>query len=229
MSPGDSARATEAAVADEERNLTEEECQELQDQVQLALHLGRGEEALELARRLAAAQPGSTTAHELLADALVKAGELEEAEAEYRHAAEVEPANADAQRKLGEVVLRRRSLDFERQLLQMGMDDRSARGAGRVEPDGAALRSGLFPGLGQLYVGDYEKGAALAVVGLGLLGLAVNGAFDLVSPDKGWGAYYLTFGGIGYVAVYVYSIWDAVRSAREQQRQRQLFHDAGDR
>lgn len=215
-------------MADNEESLTEDEFQEMYDQALLSLHLKRLDEARETADRMLAARPDSTTAHELAGDVAMASGHLDQAEDEYRKAAEIEPANADAQRKIGEVVLQRRSADFERELMQMQIEDRTQRGMGRAEPEGAAMRSGLFPGLGQLYNGEYEKGAVLAVGGMIFLGLGVNGIFDLFSPEGGGhGLAYVVVGGIGYLAVYAYSIWDAVRGAREQERLRSLYHPPG--
>ena len=212
-------------MAEEHPELSDEEFQELYDQARLALHLKRAEEALEIAQRLVAARPASTTAHELLGDAKAALGQLEEAEAEYRLAAELEPANADAQRKLGEVVLQRKSAEFQQRMLQMQLEDRTLRGIGRPQAEGAAMRSGLFPGLGQLYNGEYEKGAALTAGAMLTLGLAVNGVFGLLSPETSHGReiFCLVFGGIGYLIIYTYSIWDAVRGAREHQRLRELY------
>lgn len=212
-------------MAEEHPELSDEEFEELYDRVRLALHVKRTEEALEIAQRLVAARPQSTTAHELLGDVRVALGQLDEAEQEYRLAAELEPANADAYRKLGEVVLQRKSAEFEQRMLEMQLEERTMRGVGHPEAEGAAMRSGLFPGLGQLYNGEYEKGAALTAGAMITLGLAVNGAFELLSPEASHGreVFYLVVGGVGYLAIYVYSIWDAIRTAREHQRLRQLY------
>ncbi|MCX7597990.1 MAG: tetratricopeptide repeat protein [Armatimonadetes bacterium] len=212
-------------MAEEHTGLSDEEFEKLYDDARLALHVKRTEEALEIAQRLVGARPTSTTAHELLGDVKAALGQLEEAEQEYRLAAELEPANADAHRKLGAVVLQRKSAEFQQRMLEMQLEDRTLRGAPHPEAEGAAVRSGLFPGLGQLYNGDYEKGAALAAGGMITLGLAVNGVFGLISPETGHGreVFYLVLGGIGYLAIYVYSIWDAIRTAREHQRMRDLY------
>lgn len=212
-------------MAEEHPALSDEEFEKLYDDARLALHVRRIEEALEIAQRLVAAKPSSTTAHELLGDVKAALGQLEEAEKEFRLAAELEPANADAHRKLGEVVLRRKSAEFEQRMLEMQLEDRTLRGAPHPEAEGAAIRSGLFPGLGQLYNGDYEKGAALAAGGMITLGLAVNGVFGLLTPESSHGreVLYLVFGGIGYLVIYVYSIWDAIRTAREHQRMKELY------
>lgn len=212
-------------MAEEHPELSDEEFEKLYDDARLALHVQRVEEALEIAQRLVAARPSSTTAHELMGDVKTALGQLEEAEKEFRLAAQLEPANADAHRKLGEVVLRRKSAEFEQRMLEMQLEDRTLRGAPHPEAEGAAIRSGLFPGLGQLYNGDYEKGAALAAGGMITLGLAVNGVFGLLTPESSHGreVLQLVFGSIGYLVIYVYSIWDAIRTARDHQRMKQLY------
>ncbi len=205
--------------------LTDEEFQELYDKARLALHVGRLEEAAEIARRLVEARPNSTTAHELLGDVYAEQDRLEEAEAEYRRAAELEPANADAQRKLGEVVLRRKQTEIEAHLLELDLAELAARGYSNPEPEAAALRSALFPGLGQLYNGEYEKGFALAAVGLVAAGFAVDGIFGLIVPEQSsaLAPVYAVAGAVAYIAVYVFSIWDAVKGAREHQEVTKLY------
>ncbi len=208
-----------------QNSLSDEEFQEIYDKARMALHLRKVDEALRLAQQLAEKRPDSTTAHELLGDALAAANKLGEAEAEYRRAIELEPANADAQRKLGEVVLRIKDREFQKQMLEMRLQEQAFRGMGSPEPEGAALRSGLFPGLGQLYNGEYEKGFGLAAAGLVCLGLIAHGAFAMMTPEQAnpYATWYLTFGLVAGLGVYVYSIWDAARGAREHGELTRLY------
>ncbi len=211
--------------------MSEEEFDGLYDKARLALHLARLEEASDLATRMLAARPESTTAHELMGDVYALTNKLAEAEAEFRLASELEPANADAQRKLGEVVLRRAAPSFDRLLLEADLADRSHRGMHKANPQAAAFRSALFPGLGQLYNGEYERGLVLAGLGIILLGISLAGlagAFPGVlsdiftkhsrelPPPSSYGWAEMLIGGIGYVVLYLYSIWEASRSAREE-------------
>ncbi|MBC7287979.1 MAG: hypothetical protein H5T86_08030 [Armatimonadetes bacterium] len=208
-----------------EQALSDEEFQELYDKVRLALHVGRLEEAAQIAAELVAARPQSTTAHELMGDVYSAMDKLEEAEGEYRLAASLEPANADAQRKLGEVVLRRRQSEIESRLNELDLAELAHRGYANPRPEEAALRSALFPGLGQLYNGDYEKGFVLAGLGLVALGFAADGFVGLMALDKGsaLAPIYAIAGTAAYIGVYVYSIWDAVIGAREHQKVARLY------
>ncbi len=211
--------------AEDASPLSDDEFQELYDKARLDLHLGRPKEALELAERMVASRGDSTTAHEVLGDAYAALGKLQDAEAAYRRAIELEAANADAQRKLGEVVLQIRSTELQHEFLENRLQDKALRGVVDPEPEAAAFRSGLFPGLGQLYNGEYEKGVALAVAGLVCLGFLTQGVFSLLSPEYSgpYSAYYAAFGGIVGLGIYVYSIWDAARGARSHAQLTELY------
>jgi tetratricopeptide (TPR) repeat protein len=211
--------------------MSEDDFDRLYDKARMAIHLARLDEARDIADSMVAARPESTTAHELMGDVYALINKLPEAEAEFRKASELEPANADALRKLGEVVLRRAAPTFDRLMIEATLADRSASVMHKPNPQAAAFRSGLFPGLGQLYNGDYERGLVMAGIGIVFLGLSLaglSGAFPGVLSDifpkhvhdiplpspYGWTE--LTIGGLGYTAVYLYSIWDAARTAREE-------------
>ncbi len=211
--------------ADETLPISDEEFQGLYDKARMALHLDRATEALGIAERMMAARPDSTTAHELHGDACVALNKLAEAEQAYRRAMELEPANVDAQRKLGEVVLRIRDGQLQRELLEGHLQERALRGFSDPEPEAAAFRSGLFPGLGQLYNGEYEKGSVLAILGLVCIGFLSQGVFSLLSAEASspYAALYTSLGGIFGLAVYIYSIWDAARGARDHARETHLY------
>lgn len=216
--------------------VTEEEFDALFNRVRMAIHLARLDEARELATKMLASRPMSTTAHEVMGDVLAASNRLPQAEAEFRRAAELEPANSDAQRKLGEVVLRRSAPEFQRHLLETDLAG-SNRAMHKPDPQAAALRSAVFPGLGQLYNGDYERGLGLAVGAMILLGVAINGfvsAFPGVlsgishhatggAQPSGYGWAELLLGGIAYAIVYCYSIWNAARSARDSAASAELY------
>jgi tetratricopeptide (TPR) repeat protein len=211
-------------ASDNWAGVNEEEFQQLYDRARLALHLGRLEEALAVAEQMAATWPNSTTVAELLGDVYAAADRLAEAEAQYRRAAELEPANADAQRKLGEVVLRRADAQLQQRQWELQLQAQALRGAARPEPDAAALRSALFPGLGQLYNGEYEKGFLLAAAALVALGLAVHGLTSVFEENSAAGAWvYIFSGGLLYLGLYAYSIWDALRGARAHEELTRLY------
>ncbi len=212
--------------ADGPRQLSDEEFEELYDRARLALKSGRADEALELARQLVAARPGSTTAHELLGDAMAALDRWQEAADEYKKAAELEPANADAHTKYGQAILRLKDEEFQRRMMQLELEGRAFRGFSNPQPEAAALRSGLFPGLGQLYNGEYEKGIALGAAALVTLGIAVHGLMGTFSPEGTEPPYASIMAVIGaalFFSIYVFSIWDAIKGAREQSQLRSLF------
>jgi tetratricopeptide (TPR) repeat protein len=225
-------------VADDAAQLGEEEFQQLYDRARMALHLARNDEALDLARKMLAARPDSTTAHEVMGDVLLTRNQLPEAEAEFRRASELEPANADAQRKLGEVVLRRSEPEFQRRMLQADLEDHSHRGMHKPDPKAAALRSGLFPGFGQLYNGDFERGAAVAFAAMVLLGVTLTGLLGAfpgilsgffpgkvsVGEPSPYNWPEIILGSLGYTILYVYSIWEATQAAREHARSGRLYN-----
>jgi tetratricopeptide (TPR) repeat protein len=205
----------------------EEEFQRLVDDVQRALHFGQVKQAEAGARRLVELAPESTTAHELLGDVLSTLHQTGVARTEYHRALEIEPANADAERKYAELSLQEGQRHWPAEAILAG-DDGRFRGAAHKSPAGAALRSVLFPGLGQLYNGDFELGVGLAVVGLGLL-MGVLAAFlgpyaeailgsmmhKAVKAGPGvWGWLSL----IGYVAVYIYSIYEAYHTGKTRHK-----------
>jgi tetratricopeptide (TPR) repeat protein len=145
----------------------EETFGQLANQVARDLYLKRLDAAAAGVRQLLEMSPQSTTALELQGDILRAQGQAKAAREIYRQAMQAEPANADAERKYAELSLETQHDLWDREALLAG-DLERFRGAPHKSPAGAALRSLLFPGLGQLYNGDSELGVALAAVGLGL-------------------------------------------------------------
>ncbi len=146
----------------------EEEFGRLAEQVARALDFGRLPEATQAVARLLKMAPESTTAHELHGDVLRAQGNVQAAREAYRKSMELEPANADAERKYAELTLQVAETQGDRAALLAG-DLTKFRGAPHKDPGGAAARSLIFPGLGQLYNGDFELGLGLAVAALVLL------------------------------------------------------------
>lgn len=181
-----------------------------------SLHYRRLDEAQDVAEKILQIAPDSTSAHELWGDVLLALGDKEAAAAEFKHALELEPANVDAERKYGMVVLQLQEAAGQRQALESG-DLSRFRGVATKEPSVAAGRSAVFPGMGQLYNGEYEKGVVLAVLGLLLVIPAVNKFFEWVMPSGppslggsilGW------LGLIGYALTWAYSVYDAYQSGQ---------------
>lgn len=199
----------------------EEVFRQLAEEVARDLHLQRLAEAEQGVQRLLAMSPHSTTALELQGDVFRAQGKLPAARDAYRQAVAAEPANADAERKYAELSLQLQHDSWDREALLAG-DLERFRGAPHKDPAGAAARSLLFPGLGQLYNGDFELGVGLAAAGLALL-IAVMSLFvaplmativgsiarKAEEPPGFWG--YLSLA--AYLAVYVYSAYEAFKSA----------------
>lgn len=191
---------------------------ELYETVRRGLHYGRMAEAEAAAAELLKMQPDSTDAHELMGDVLLARGMRAEARDRYRKAMELVPANADAERKFAQATLLIGESDRLRSLITEG-DIEGAQAMARKDPGGATIRSLLFPGLGQLYKGDAEKGIIMCLAALPLCGIAlwgIVGFFTAMMPrvgePMGPGQTALALLGIfGYAAVWVWSLWD-VRS-----------------
>jgi hypothetical protein len=203
----------------------QDQFERLVDDVARALHFGHLDQAEQGVRRLLELAPNSTTAHELHGDVLSALRQTVAAREAYHRALEAEPANADAERKFAELALQDGQKHWAAEALLAGDADRF-RGAAHKAPAGAAIRSLIFPGLGQLYNGDFELGVVLSVLGLGL-GMALLALFlapmvfssiggtKLVNqPGPGvWGWLSL----VGFGVVYVYSVYEAYAAARAHQ------------
>ena len=185
-----------------------------------ALHFHRTQEAAEIVRQLVEESPDSTTAHELMGDVLVAQGKRSGAKDEYKKALELEPANADAERKFAEATLLTGQMDRTHEMLESG-DFEGLRGASHKDPGAAALRSVFFPGLGQLYNGEYEKGVIAALLGLPLFGMALWGIMQVTmsmmpNSDSATNRDIVlgVFGLVGYSVLLTWSAWDAHATAK---------------
>ena len=190
------------------------EIADLYDTAQRNLHYGRLDAAKDCAQRILQVAPDSTSAHELWGDVLLALGDKQAAAEEFKQAGELEPANADAERKYGMVLVQLRQGAQQRQALESG-DLSRFRGAADKDPSVAAGRSALFPGMGQLYNGEYEKGVVLAALALLLLIPAVDKVFQWLMPSGpvslaadilGWLSLF------GYLLVYSYGVYDGYHS-----------------
>ncbi len=197
----------------------EMELEHLYEKLRTALHYQRVEEAERIASKLLEVAPRSTTSWELWGDVLLAQGKLDEAADAFKKAVELEPANADAERKYASVQLDLHQAKWQRQVLESG-DLSQFRGAANKEPGTAATRSALFPGLGQVYNGEYEKGLIMFFVGLALLILAVRLVATWLSPHESLstiGAFFGYFGLFGGIALYIFGVYDAYRGSQEDQ------------
>ncbi len=210
-----------------DQDLEQEELGRLYETVRRELFRGRIDAADEAARRLLEKTPDSTSAHELMGDVLSARGQRARARDEYKQAMTLEPANADAERKFAEAMLLMGEAERTRNLVASG-DFASLRRTGPGDAGAAAVRSMFFPGLGQLYNGDYEKGVIVCLVSLPLFGLALWGitgfvtvaipslANKLEQPMSVGQTILALIGLFGYGGMVAWSAWDAYTAARRQ-------------
>ncbi|MCE5237611.1 hypothetical protein LLH23_03875 [bacterium] len=236
--PPDPEPTPEAAEADFAR---------LVDQVSLHLRLGRQAEAARGAAELLKRWPESTTTHELAGDVAAAHGQVARARQHYKCALEIEPANADAERKFGTALLAQTPEERRAALIHEVIADPSAHHAGARRPLNAVLNALLFPGLGQLYNREQEKGlgilggAAVAVILLlSVVMPYVSASFTLGSPNAreaqresaqavvdgtSAGQWLLVMiCGLIYVALYAWGIFDAWKHAHSETEQALGIH-----
>jgi len=208
----------------------------LADQVALNLRLGRQPEATRVAEELLKRWPESTTAHELAGDVAAAEGKVGRARQLYKRALELEPANGDAERKYGASLLALTPDERRAALIQQVIADPKAQHTSARRPLNAVLNAMLFPGIGQLYNHEQEKGlgirsgAAVAlIILLGVIMPYVSATFTLGSPNAhetqrrsaqavvdstGAGQWILaTICGLIYLALYAWGIYDAYKHA----------------
>lgn len=190
----------------------------LYDTVRRSLHYGKVAEAATAAAELLKQRPKSTDAHELMGDVLLARGMRAEARSEYKTAMELEPANADAERKFAQATLLIGESERVRDLM-MGGDIAGAQAMTHKDARGAMVRSLLFPGIGQLYKGDVDKGIIMALAALPLCGVALWGFVGFLTsmlprigePMTAGQTVLALIGILGYAGVWIWSLWD-VRS-----------------
>jgi tetratricopeptide (TPR) repeat protein len=214
----------------------------LASQVELNLRLGRQVDAARAADELLERWPDSTTASELAGDVAAAEGQVSRAREHYKRALELEPANADAERKYGASLLAQTPEERRAALIQQIIADPSAHRASARRPLNAVLNALLFPGLGQLYNREQEKGLAMlggaAVTAILLLSVVMpylSASLTLGSPNAraaqresaqavmdgtGTGQWLLvTICGLTYVALYAWGIFDAWKHAQSETEQ----------
>ncbi|MFQ5810660.1 MAG: tetratricopeptide repeat protein [Armatimonadota bacterium] len=208
------------------------------------IHVMRGQlaDALSACQEALALEPDHPDVRELIGDILAQQGKQQAAIAEYRAVFEAHPDRITAERKIAELSLhvgeQQRLLDRQRELVE----DPTKREQSKDRTHVALLSSILLPGLGQLCLGAYFKGAALLVLTLALLYFIVNKVVleplstlvgQMAGSAGGWRGAITHF--IGYSAFtkvlllgacllvlgcYAYGIVDTWRITRAQQDQR---------
>ncbi|NPV47862.1 MAG: tetratricopeptide repeat protein [Armatimonadetes bacterium] len=149
-------------------DLQEEEYARLCHEAGLHLRLNRIVLAEKVVAELLQRWPDRTTAQERAGDLAMAQGKLQQAREHYRQALELEPANADAERKYGLALLTLTPDERRRNLIEAVIADSTAVQPTSRRPLNAFMHALIFPGLGQLYNRQHEKGLALVAVG-GLL------------------------------------------------------------
>ena len=161
----------------------------------------------------AAAAPGSSTVQEALGDAFVARKQIRKARDCYQTAFKLDPKNISAERKYGECVLS----------IQLAIDPNFSRPPGDdsfASGKGAVILSLLFPGLGQLVLGQTQKGVVLMgiwIVSWVIALLIPNGLAGLPSLFGGRGPHFngtVLLPLFGIVLSWLVSISDATSQAK---------------
>ncbi|MCD6361849.1 MAG: tetratricopeptide repeat protein [Armatimonadetes bacterium] len=206
------------------------------------LSRGQVELAAEVVAEVVELAPGTTSAEELLGDVAMARGDYEQARDHYLRATEIEPANADAERKYGEAVLEVARRQRLRHRVEEVAEDPDSYQRSRKIPWIAAFYS-IIPGLGQIYNRRYEKGLALIASALILLswvlsqlisyysaGLVVSAGHSHGKLDTerarevvaAWGPLtwaLVVLAVIAYLGIWVYSILDAYHTCVQDTRE----------
>ncbi len=225
-----------------EDNSEETEFSRLVEQASWALRRQRYAEARSLIMRLLEQWPDSTTAQELAGDLASAEGRIEEARQHYRRALEIEPANADAERKYGLALLTQTPEERRAALMQDIIAHPQSYKPSARKPLNAVLHAVIFPGLGQIYNREHEKGlgllaaAAVALIILLSILLPYLGALFALSSPKAKAAQIekaqaavenmgperwliVLFCALVFIGLYLWGLWDAYRQAQSETAQ----------
>ena len=213
------------------------------------LRQGRAAEAQAAINELRTLDAESSEAWELQGDLHRRQGERSAARSAYQQAAKLDPTNVSAERKYAEVVLylgeQERAKREQRELVETP-DKRPEK---RRNPTLALVYACLFPGLGQLYNRQHEKGLGLFFAAAVILILLINGI--ILAPYHGipqagrhggltfaeqlamwgenlraipwWHWTLAVLGILGFVGMHLYSIFDAAAVARREAKEAERF------
>jgi tetratricopeptide (TPR) repeat protein len=189
---------------------------------------GQFAEAETRTRRALEESPDDLGALEMLAELLHDKGSLEEALALCHRQLEIQPGRASAETRLAKITLEQAERAQQRLMAENLLAGGGESVKGRKRRVSISLILSLFfPGLGQLYNGEYVKAAILG--GIFLLGLWLGGSellqIGLVfagarGPAGGDSGVWPLFGFLSLVA-WGYAVIDApVRAARLSEEER---------
>jgi tetratricopeptide (TPR) repeat protein len=230
----------------QEEQEREHRLSQLYMQTRRALRRGQVELAAGLAQQAVELAPDTTSVEELLGDVALAEKNFADARRHYERALEIAPENTDAERKLGQVAITLGETEHLRRRVQEAAEDPGKRRRYQKQPTLAGLLSFVFPGFGQLYNSQYEKGLGIFAAALILLFVLIDRLFfapfvtmateaaqgGRVSPAEqmdrtrqvlgtyGFLAWALIALGIAvYVGLWVYAIVDAYRTCQRQARE----------
>ena len=170
-----------------------------------------------LCREALKLDPDDGMAREMLGDLLMEKGSVDEALETYRAALERQPGKAVLEEKVARAVLQQDAERRSRAEAELMLASPKLKGEKKRGVAVAVMLSVLCPGVGQMVLGDYVKGTAMLVVGLGGLFL---GGLDLLkfltgTMDRNGGSPMLALiGGVGLLT-WLYSLIDAASQANQ--------------
>jgi len=190
---------------------------------------------------LKAAQPESSEVHELQGDVLRAQGKRKDAREAFQKAIELDRSNARAERKYAELVLFLGEQDRAQRRRQEVLDDPESLDRKEEKPRSpltAAALGCVFPGLGQFYNKQREKGLALLATGAVIVLLMLAGLLEMALASSGgrenasmlekltqlsnglgalpwWQWLVMVFGGLVLMTAQVYGVVDAYRVAAQ--------------
>jgi len=209
------------------------------------LRQGRVAEAQAAIDELRKLDADSADAWELQGDLHRRAGDRKGAREAYQTAFKLDPTNAAAERKYAEIVLFLGEEDRARREQRELVDEPGKHPARRRNPALAIIYACLFPGLGQLYNRQHEKGLVMFLAGAVILILLINGI--VIAPYHGipeagrrhgltfgeqlsmwldhlraipwWHWALAVLGILAYLSMGIYGIIDAAKVARQEAKE----------
>jgi tetratricopeptide (TPR) repeat protein len=185
--------------------LIDEEVRSTLSRARVLLTRGERDAALSLAEELAQKYPDSPEAKEALADVLIGVGRKRDAIRLLKEVIDQFPGRIETERRHANLVFGLHKHEWEQYAAALERDD----GAFGKRSAGAATMLGLmFPGLGQLYVGQFWRGVVFAA--LAVFGFAV--AFTIGRAENGMNG--IGIGALVFLAtLWITGILDAAASA----------------